>query len=377
MQDFTIMAAVDIINQKLRKKDKHNMAKVIVGMSGGVDSAVAAYLLKQQGYEVIGVTLRTWQNEDGSDSRCCEIDDAAHTASVIGIKYHSHNCTSLFKNKVVCPFVSDYLSGLTPNPCIECNRYVKWDKLTELMNVFGADFVATGHYAHIIKLPNGRYTVKTAEHKFKDQTYMLYKLSQEQLSHTLMPLGAYTKDEVRQIAKKAGLPCADKADSQEICFVTEGKYPDFIASHSYSPIPEEGNFIDTEGRILGRHKGIHHYTVGQRKGLGIALGFPAFVIKINPDDNTVVLGPDIALMKDSFLCRDINFLSIEGLEEGQKLDCLIKTRYHQPLMPGFVTKDSGDNLKVVLNTPVKGVCPGQSAVFYDENGYVIGGGKII
>ena len=225
------------------------MSKVIVGMSGGVDSAVAAYLLKEQGYEVIGVTLRVW-DDNGEEGRCCEIDDARRSAQIIGIRYYPHNCTSLFGSCVVEPFVKAYLEGLTPNPCIECNRHVKWAKLMELMKVYEADYVATGHYAYVERLPNGRYSARTADQASKDQTYMLYKLTQEQLSRTLMPLGQYTKDEVRKIAEDAGLPCAHKEESQEICFVTEGRYTDFISEHTDKALPEEGNFVDEEGNVL-------------------------------------------------------------------------------------------------------------------------------
>ena len=348
------------------------MAKVIVGMSGGVDSAVAAYLLQQEGHDVTGVTLRTWDKE----SRCCEIDDARRTCEILGIKYHPHNCTSLFDKCVVSPFVDDYFNGLTPNPCIECNRYVKWAKLMELAGIFEADYVATGHYASIVQLDNGRYTVKKAIHSAKDQTYMLYKLTQEQLSHTLMPLGKYTKPEVRQIAEEAGLPCANKGDSQEICFVTDGRYTDFIREYSSREIPGEGNFVDVDGNILGKHKGIFQYTVGQRKGLGIALGFPAFVLKINAEDNTVVLGDLDALMCDSFTCINTNFLSIPDLETGEEIRCLVKARYHQVERSAVITRVDSSRVKVTYDEPVAGVSPGQSAVFYDEYGMIIGGGII-
>lgn len=353
------------------------MTKVIVGMSGGVDSAVAALLLKQQGYEVIGVTLRTWGSEEEGDSRCCEIDEARRICEILDIRYHPHNCTSLFKQKVVTPFVDAYLEGLTPNPCIECNRYVKWAKLMELADIFEAEYVATGHYAFIKKLPNGRYSVCKAAHIAKDQTYMLYKLSQEQLARTLMPLGKYTKDEVRKMAEEAGLPCAHKEDSQEICFVTEGRYSDFICENTDKPIPEEGNFVDEEGNILGKHKGIYQYTVGQRKGLGIALGYPAFVTKIDTKNNTVVLGTEDALMCDEFLCREVNFLSIPGMQTGETVRCLAKARYHQTERPATLELLEDGRVKVKLDETVKGVSPGQSAVFYDENGCVVGGGRIV
>ena len=353
------------------------MAKVIVGMSGGVDSAVAAYLLKQQGYEVIGVTLRVWAGDNGEEvSRCCEIDDARRSCEILGIKYHPHNCTSLFSKNVVCPFVNDYLKGLTPNPCIECNRFVKFAKMIELADVFGAEYVATGHYAFVEKLENGRYTIRKASHAGKDQTYMLYKLTQEQLSRTLMPLGKYTKDEVRALAEQAGLTVAHKEDSQEICFVSEGRYTDFICSHTTETVPGEGDFVDSHGNVLGRHKGIYQYTVGQRKGLGIALGYPAFVTRINAEDNTVVLGTEEELKCNTFFCDDVNYMGIPEPVAGTEIRCLVKARYHQPERPALITKMEDGTVKVVLSEPFKGVSPGQSAVFYDERGCVIGGGKI-
>ncbi len=346
-------------------------------MSGGVDSAVAAYLLKQQGMEVIGVTLRVWGSDEDGDSRCCEIDEARRICEILDIKYHPHNCTSLFRQKVVVPFIDSYLEGETPNPCIECNRHVKWGKLIELADIFGADYVATGHYAFIEKLPNGRYTARKAAHAGKDQTYMLYKLTQEQLARTLMPLGKYTKDEVRKIAEDAGLPCAHKEESQEICFVTEGRYSDFIKENTGKPVPGEGDFVDEEGNVLGRHKGIHQYTVGQRKGLGIALGYPAFVTKICPENNTVVLGTEDDLLCSTFCCRDVNFVSIPEPGEGETVRCFAKARYHQTERPATVEMLSGGCVRVTLDEAVKGVSPGQSAVFYDENGCVVGGGLIV
>jgi len=349
------------------------MAKVLVGMSGGVDSAVAAYLLQQEGYEVIGVTLRTWQ---GEESRCCEIDDARRTCEILGIRFHPHNCTSLFDCSVVNPFVNDYLSGLTPNPCIECNRYVKWAKMMELAQIFEAEYVATGHYASVVHLPNGRFTVRKAVHACKDQTYMIYKLTQEQLSHTLMPLGKYSKDEVRSIASRLGLPCADKKDSQEICFVTDGRYTDFIREHSGKEIPGEGLFVDENGNPLGTHKGIYQYTVGQRKGLGIALGFPAYVTIIDAENNKITLGSLESLKCCTIICSDVNFMSIEDIPEGQKINCFVKARYHQTERPAYIERIDPQHVKVVTEDPFAGVSPGQSAVFYDEEGCIIGGGKI-
>ena len=351
------------------------MSKVIVGMSGGATAPLRHIYLRSRATKS-SESLCVYGDDNGEERRCCEIDDARRSSQIIGIRYYPHNCTSLLGSCVVEPFVNAYLEGLTPNPCIECNRHVKWAKLMELMKVYEADYVATGHYAYVEKLPNGRYSVRTADQASKDQTYMLYKLTQEQLAHTLMPLGKYTKDEVRDIARRAGLPCAGKEDSQEICFVTDGRYSDFIEEHAASTVPGEGNFVDEEGNVLGRHKGIHQYTVGQRKGLGIALGFPAYVTKINPDRNEVVLGIESDLLSDSFTCRDVNFMSIEEPSEGTRVSCLVKARYHQKPMKATLETLSEGHVRVIPESPLKSVCPGQSAVFYDDKGYVIGGGII-
>jgi tRNA-specific 2-thiouridylase len=205
---------------------------------------------------------------------------------------------------------------------------------------------------------------------------MIYKLTQEQLAHTLMPLGNYTKDEVRAIAEKAGIPCAHKEDSQEICFVTDGRYTDFIREHSDRPVPAEGEFVDEDGNVLGMHKGIYQYTVGQRKGLGIALGYPAYVTKILADQNQVVLGNLDALLSDTVILNSVNFMSIEDLKDGEKLSCFAKTRYHQPERPAYIERIDKDHIKIKAVEPFPGVSPGQSAVFYDSEGMVIGGGKI-
>ena len=352
------------------------MAKVVVGMSGGVDSAVAALLLKEAGYDVIGVTLRTWVSSDGQESRCCEIDDARAVSQKIGIPYHVFNCVSDFENRVIKPFIDDYLSGLTPNPCVICNREIKWKRLMYHANVLGADYVATGHYAHVVKLDSGRYTVRKALHGEKDQTYMLYRLSQEQLARTLMPLGDLSKQEVRDIAQRAGLPVASKPDSQEICFVTDGDYTDFIASQPGVTLPPEGNFTDESGKVLGKHKGIIHYTVGQRKGLGIALGYPAYVKQIKPETNEVVLGASGSTYCDTVYCRDLNFMGIEEPAYGEKLRCQVKIRYRHPGQDAVLEKESEDLFRLSFDEPVRSATPGQSAVFYDANGDLIGGGII-
>ena len=352
------------------------MKRVIVGMSGGVDSAVAAYLLKQQGYEVIGVTLRSWVSESGEDNRCCEIDDARATAHAIGIEYHVFNCVSAFNDKIIKSFIDDYLHGLTPSPCVICNREIKWERMLYYANVLQADYVATGHYASVVKLENGRYTVHKAQHSEKDQAYMLYRLSQEQLAKTLMPLGSYSKDEVRKIAEEAGIRVASKPDSQEICFVTDGNYADFIEEHADSEVPGAGNFVDTNGKILGKHKGIIHYTVGQRKGLGIAFGHPVYVQKIDAARNEVVLGTAEEVQRTEITCRDLNFMSIPKPAIGDKVRCQVKVRYRHAGQSALLEMIGEDRVRITFEEPVRSAAPGQSAVFYDENDCVIGGGVI-
>ena len=352
------------------------MPKVIVGLSGGVDSAVAAYLLKEAGYDVVGVTLRTWVGDGGEESRCCEIDDARETARAIGIPYHVFNCLSDFEKKVTRPFIDDYLHGLTPNPCVVCNREIKWERLLHYAQVLEADFVATGHYASVVKLESGRYTVEKALHAEKDQTYMLYRLTQEQLAKTLMPLGNYSKREVRAIAEKAGIKIAAKPDSQEICFVPDGDYTDYIVKNAGCDIPGEGSFVDDEGNVLGRHKGIIHYTVGQRKGLGVALGRPAYIRKICPETNEIILAGADDVRVAAIECRDLNFMSVPAPKAGEKLECSVKVRYRHPGQKATVEAVGEDRVRVTFAEPVGSAAPGQSAVFYDADGRVVGGGVI-
>ncbi len=353
------------------------MAKVIVGMSGGVDSAVTAYLMKLAGYEVIGVTLRVWTAANGMESRCCEIDDARIVADKLGIPYYALNCMIDFRDKVTEPFVASYLEGKTPNPCIECNRYIKWEHMLQTAKVMGADYIATGHYASVVQLPNGRYTVKKASHAQKDQTYMLYKLSQEQLAATLMPLGKLTKAEVRKIAEDAGIPVANKPDSEEICFVPEGTYGDYIEENAKTEIVTEGNFVDEQGNILGRHHGIYRYTPGQRKGLGIAMGHPIYVKEINAERNEVVISEEEALFTKEVLVEDINLQSIAEIPEGEKISCKARVRYHHEPAPATIEMAGENRIRILFEEPVRAAAPGQSAVFYDEDDNVIGGGIIV
>lgn len=348
--------------------------KVVVGMSGGVDSAVTAYLLQQEGYEVIGVTLRTWESFDGQESRCCEIDDARNVARKLGIPYHVQNCLTDFTKEVKEPFIRDYCCGLTPNPCVICNRSVKWERMLYMAQLLQADRVATGHYADPVRLENGRYTVKRSECSGKDQTYMLYRLTQEQLQKTLMPLGKLQKDEVRRIAQEAGLLVANKKDSQEICFVPDGSYADYLVENE-GVVPEKGSFVDEEGNVLGPHKGIIYYTVGQRKGLGLALGYPAYVKEIRKNKE-VVIAKEESLYSDTIFCTKMNYMSIPGLQEGESLPCKVKIRYRHEAQSAHAECAGDDLVRIKFDEPVRAAAPGQSAVLYDENDCVIGGGFI-
>lgn len=345
--------------------------KVVVGMSGGVDSAIAAYLLKKQGYEVIGVTLRSWENEG---NRCCEIDEARRIAFKLSFPFYPWNVVPLFREKVIEPFISDYIHGRTPNPCVLCNRYVKWDKLLYIANVTGADFVATGHYAAIRKMGE-RFSVGIAKDKSKDQSYMLYQLTQEELSRTIFPLSELTKPEVRNIAREIGLSVAEKSDSQEICFVADGNYADFLERESSGVVPGEGNFLDVAGNIIGRHKGIINYTVGQRKGLGLACGVPVYVKKICPEKNEIIVGREDELYSGEMTVTDVNYMGIAPLKKDDTIRAKVKVRYHHN---GEMARISclGDSLKIVFDNSVRAVTPGQSAVFYSEDGTILGGGTI-
>lgn len=354
--------------------------KVVVGMSGGVDSSVAAWLLKEQGYEVIGVTMQIWQDEDNftveEEGGCCglsAVDDARRVAQMLDIPYYVMNFKSEFKKHVMDYFTAEYLQGRTPNPCIACNRYVKWESLLQRSLAIGADYIATGHYARIEKLGNGRYALRKSATSAKDQTYALYNLTQDQLAHTLMPVGAYTKDEIRAIALENQIPVANKPDSQEICFVPDGDYAGFIEENTSVRIPS-GNFVDMQGNVLGQHKGITHYTIGQRKGLNLPMGKRCFVVEIRPESNEVVIGDNEDVFAQRLRCNQLNFMSVSDITKETQV--VAKIRYNHQGAPCILHRTGEDEIICDFPQPVRAVTPGQAVVFYDGD-YVIGGGTII
>ncbi|WP_286153540.1 tRNA 2-thiouridine(34) synthase MnmA [Sporofaciens musculi] len=354
--------------------------KVIIGMSGGVDSSVAAWLLKEQGYEVVGVTMQIWQDEEEEvleeNGGCCglsAVEDARRTAQLLEIPHYVMNFKADFKRFVIDYFVSEYLEGRTPNPCIACNRYVKWEALLNRSLEIGADYIATGHYARIRQLENGRFCLTRSVTAAKDQTYALYNLTQEQLSHTLMPVGSYSKEEIRRMADQIGLSVADKPDSQEICFVPDQDYAGFIERTTGAP-SQTGNFVQADGTILGQHKGIIHYTIGQRRGLGLPMGRRVVVTEIRPETNEVVIGEQEDVWTDHLLADRLNWMSVPDLTEERSASA--KIRYNHTGTPCTLQKTASDQVRVQFHEPVRAVTPGQAVVFYDGD-CVLGGGTIL
>lgn len=351
--------------------------KVVVGMSGGVDSSVAAYLLKEQGYDVIGITLRmspddldTVENEGG----CCSlsaVEDARRVCDRLEIPFYVLNFKDIFKEKVIDYFIDEYMAGKTPNPCIACNKHIKFDALLRKARGIGAEYVATGHYAKIEE-KDGRYILIKSDDDKKDQTYALYNFTQDQLAHTLMPCGQYTKDKIREIAKEIGLAVHNKKDSEEICFIPDNNHGRFILEEKPGQI-KSGNFVDKEGNVLGKHKGIVYYTIGQRKGLGLALGRPVFVTDIRPKTNEVVIGPEEDIFKTDLIATDVNFIPFDNLEEEIKVTA--KVRYSARPAEAILKPGKNGRIRVTFKDKQRAITKGQSVVFYDGN-VVVGGGII-
>ena len=347
-------------------------------MSGGVDSSVAAALLKEQGYHVIGATMRLWTYSDSCNMKhegCCAesaVEDARRVCDKLGIDFYVMNFKDMFKDKVVDYFVDEYIHGRTPNPCIACNKYLKFDALLKKALAMGIDYVATGHYAKIEKGEDGKYILRASEAVKKDQSYVLYSLTQEQLAHTLFPLGGMTKPQIRAMAEEQGLINARKHDSQDICFVPDGDYAGFIERYTGKSF-EPGNFVDQEGHVLGQHKGIICYTIGQRKGLGLALHEPMYVCRIDPKTNTIVLGRDRELWSKELTAKDFHWISGEVPTGTQRVKAKIRYRHQEQWANAEIT--GPDSIHLVFDEPQRAITCGQSVVLYDGD-VVVGGGTI-
>ncbi len=353
--------------------------KVLAAMSGGVDSAVAAALLLEQGYDVAGVILKLWdgaQTKERSLRTCCsleDVNDARNAAFNLGIPFYVLNFEEIFKEKVVDYFISTYMEGATPNPCIACNRYVKFDELFNRIKAYGMDYLATGHYSKIeLDASSGRYLLKKAEDASKDQSYVLYMLKQNQLERLLLPLGKLNKSEVRSIAAGLGLKVSDKPDSQDICFVEKGKYSDFLKHNSKNEI-KPGYFVNRRGEILGKHRGIPEYTIGQRRGLGISAGKNLYVVEKRTEDNTIVLGDREETFCRQIIASDMNYIPFDHLKDTIRIKA--RTRYSTPETDAFVIPAKNGGAEITFDMPQPFAAPGQSVVLYDKD-MVVGGGII-
>lgn len=347
-------------------------SRALVAMSGGVDSAVTAHLVCARGYRALGVTMRLQHTENA----CCsteDVADAARIAASFGMAHEVCDLSELFERAVITPFIEAYENGCTPNPCIACNRHLKFEALYRYGRERGCDVIATGHYARIrYDEESGRYLLLRAKDPQKDQSYVLYNLTQEQLAHTLFPLGEMTKGEVRQLAASLGLPNAEKHDSQDICFVPDGDYAGFIASRTGKSYPA-GDFVTLDGRVLGRHRGIIRYTLGQRKGLGLSLPAPLYVCALDTANNRVVLGEEQALYTKTLIARDVNLITAARWEQPQRL--YARVRYRQKEQPATVTLIEKDTLRVEFDEPQRAITRGQAVVLYD--GEIVAGGGVI
>jgi tRNA-specific 2-thiouridylase len=373
---------------------------IAVAMSGGVDSSTVAAMLRAEGHNIIGLTMQLWNQRrlaghegmpEQVTGRCCSLDDvydARRVAEHIGIPYYVVNHEERFERDVVRPFVAEYLSGRTPIPCSLCNNHLKFDQLLVVARQIGAESVATGHYARVEfddargKLSSGRWLLKRPTDRSKDQTYFLFGLTQEQLSRTLFPLGGMMKPQVRELARQHGLAAAEKPDSQEICFVPGGDYKKFIDAYlaeSGEALPDTaGELVTADGEVIGAHAGIHNFTVGQRKGLGVATGSPLYVIQINGAEKKVVVGSDEHLYSRELRARRVNLISVDDLSSGglrEPMRVMVKIRHRHEAAPGMLEKIGDDEVRVTFNEAQRAVTPGQAAVFYDGD-VVVGGGWI-
>lgn len=355
-------------------------AKVVVAMSGGVDSSVAAFLLEEQGFEVIGITMQIWPlnvkaNETEKFGGCCSlsaIEDARSVACKLDIPHYVLNFRKTFTEQVIANFCQEYQEGRTPNPCIRCNQYIKFDALVKKAHQLQASYVATGHYARIEQDKKNRFLLKKGKDKEKDQSYFLYVMNQEMLSKTLMPLGSYTKSRVREIAGELGLKVADKEESQEICFISDNNYHNYLKQH-FPKAVKPGPILDCSGKVLGEHPGIIFYTVGQRKGLGVALGKPLYVIKIDKGKNAIVVGEEKESYSQVLEANNLNFIPFDELSAPIKVRA--KVRYRSEEVAAEVVPNLPNKVEVKFARPQRAITPGQAVVFYQDS-LVVGGGTI-